>query len=65
MQNRQETEDHTCIKLGPDSLGAWRETHQHPSLPASLLYAVAKRGGEAVPGVGGYDIVILGNRRNL
>jgi hypothetical protein len=27
MQKRQQTEDQTCIKLGPDRLGILMETH--------------------------------------
>jgi hypothetical protein len=52
MQKRQQTEDKTCIKLGPGRLGAWMGTHQPPLPPASLLYTVATGGGEAILGGG-------------
>jgi hypothetical protein len=41
-----------CIKLGPGRLGAWMETHQQPPPPVSLLYTVAKVGGEQFLGEG-------------
>jgi hypothetical protein len=47
-RKRQQTEDKTYTKLETGKLGAWMETHQPPPSPASLLYTVAKRGGEAV-----------------
>jgi hypothetical protein len=56
MQKKQQTEDQTCIKLGPDRLCAWMETHQQFPPPESLLYTVAKRGGEAVLGGGGVTL---------
>jgi hypothetical protein len=64
-QKRQETEDQTCTKLGPGRLGAWMETHQPPPPPVSLLYTVAKQGGEVILRGGEQDTVILRNRRNL
>jgi hypothetical protein len=42
-----QTEDKTCIKLGPGRLGAQMETHQHPPPPVRLLYTEATWGGEA------------------
>jgi hypothetical protein len=65
MQKRQQTEDQTCIKLGPGMLGTRMETHQPPPPPVSLLYTVATGSVEAFLRGGGCDIVILGNRRNL
>jgi hypothetical protein len=47
MQKGQQTEDKTCIKLGPGRLCARMETHQHPPPPVNLLYTVATRGREA------------------
>jgi hypothetical protein len=46
-QNRQQTEDKTCVKVQPGRLDAVMETHQHPPPPVSLLYTVATQGREA------------------
>jgi hypothetical protein len=62
---KRQTEDQTCIKLGLGRLCAQMETHQPSPPPASLLYTVAKWGGEAVLGGGGCAIVILRNRSKL
>jgi hypothetical protein len=64
MQKGQQTEDQTCTKLGPGTLGAQMETHQPSPPPVNLLYTAATRGGEAILGRG-CDIVILRNRGNL
>jgi hypothetical protein len=48
MQKRQQTEEKTCIKLGPGRLGALMETHQLSPPPVSLLYAEAFLGGGGV-----------------
>jgi hypothetical protein len=64
MHKRQQAEDQSCIKLGPDRLSAQMETHQPPPHPVSLLYTVAKRGGAAVLGEEGMTLT-LRNRRNL
>jgi hypothetical protein len=52
MQKGQQTEDKTCINLGPGRLCAWMKTHQQHPPPVSLLYAVATRGREAFLGEG-------------
>jgi hypothetical protein len=56
MLKRQQTEDQTCIKLGPGRLGTQMETHQPPPPPVSLLYTVATQGGDAVLGRGGVTV---------
>jgi hypothetical protein len=48
MQKRQQTEDQTCIKLGPGRLGAWMETHQPSPPPVRLLYTVATQGRKVI-----------------
>jgi hypothetical protein len=64
MQKRKQTENLTCIKLGPGRLGAWMETYQPPPRPVRLLYTVETRVERHFWGEG-HDTVILGNRRNL
>jgi hypothetical protein len=60
MQKRQQTEDQTCIKLGPGRLCAWMETHQPPPPPVSLLHTVETRGREACLQGGGVTLHSLG-----
>jgi hypothetical protein len=56
MQKGQQTEDKTCIKLGPGRLCARMETHQQPPPPVRLLYTVTTRGREAFLRGGGVTL---------
>jgi hypothetical protein len=56
MQKRQQTEDQTCIKLGPGRLGAWKGDTPTPPPLLYLLYTVAKQGREAFLGEGGMTL---------
>jgi hypothetical protein len=64
MQKGQQTEDKTCIKLGPGRLCAQMETHQHPPPSAFIIYTSNTR-RRGISRRRGRDTVILGNRRNL
>jgi hypothetical protein len=52
MQKRQQTEDQTCIKLGPGRLGTLMETHQTPPPLVNLSYTAVTQGREAFFGGG-------------